>query len=174
MHPTGIFCKMNFPCCLRIVMFKHANKLGFSGWISSTLLSWCPDLLSDNFSRVWFDQDHLCYRVVCCEEELTDLWYLVCDSPGESVTFVLAPHWSRPTCYWICIHSVIIWNYCVYCQFVSLCVWPFIIWPAALILWRLFSGRCLSSYMIFLWKCFFGSAVIVGCQSTVGVPKCLE
>ena len=57
---------------------------------------------------------------------------------------------------------------------VSLRVWSFLFWPAALILPCLFMGRCLCFYMIFLLKYLFAIVVIVGCPSTVGVPKCFK
>ena len=68
------------------------------------------------------------------------------------------------------------------CVCVCVCVWErereresaFLFWLAALVLWHLFMGRCLCSYMIFLIKYLFAVVVIVDCQSTVGVPKCLE
>ena len=160
------------------------------------LMTFVVKYVVDLNSSIWFDQDHLCYCIVSYEEELTDLWFLLCDSSGESVAFVLAPHWSWPACFWICIHFVsskllcvlsvwVIVCVCVWvcvCVCVCVCVWErereresaFLFWLAALVLWHLFMGRCLCSYMIFLIKYLFAVVVIVDCQSTVGVPKCLE
>ena len=150
--------------------FADCHQLARYMNIRKFLVTFMVKYIVDWNSSIWFDEDHLC----CYEEELTDLLYLMCESPGESVAFILVPNRSWPAWFWICIHCVIIWNYCVYCQFVSLRVWSLLFWPAAPILWCLFIGRCLYFYMIFLLKYLFAIVVIVGSWSTMGVPKCLK
>jgi hypothetical protein len=103
-------------------IFTNCRQLARYMNIRKFLVAFVVKYVVDLNSSIWFDQDHLCYCVVSSEEELTDLWYLVCDSPGESVAFVLVPNWSWPASLWICIHCVNLKLLCVLSVWVIVCV----------------------------------------------------